>query len=228
MFESCRWYKVFSPLCIILASCNAACASIDGQDLVPIAMITHYTGKDCLSLDTLNFKGYYSNSNAEPGTAESNYTYFCNPQLISSYTDTYGIRNLDSCFVDNGGDWYFQPLGFCGAFIMNGKPISVKFTSIDYITRKTVHTVYSDLNCTVADVLDAEAYSGQCFVNNPKKVNGTAEVEASVFSSIGSYQVTLPDAYNVIPSFSASYKRNYLSGVFIMFGILIFSSYTTV
>ncbi len=88
--------------------------------------------------------------------------------------------------------------------------------------------MYSDLNCTVADVLDAEAYSGQCFVNNPKKVNGTAEVEASVFSSIGSYQVTLPDAYNVIPSFSASYKRNYLSGVFIMFGILIFSSYTTV
>ena len=53
------------------------------------------------------------------------------------YADTYGIHNLDSCYVDNGGNWYFQPLGFCGAFVMNDKPMSVMFSSINYTTRKT-------------------------------------------------------------------------------------------
>jgi len=41
-------------------------------------------------------------------------------------------------------------------------------------------------------------------VNNPSEKNGTAEVEANVFSSIGSYRVTVPDAYNLIPTSTSS------------------------
>lgn len=177
---------------------------IEGTELVPIAMITHYTDNDCSVLDTQDFTGYYRNPNAVPGTPEANYTYFCNPEMLPSYAAMYGIINLDSCFVDNGGNWYFQPLGFCGSFVINGKPISVKFSLIDHTTRNTIHTVYSDPNCTVPKVLNGEARSGECFDNNPRGKNGTAKVEANAFRSIGSYQVTVPDAYNLIPSSTSS------------------------
>ena len=175
-----------------------------GEERIPIAMIAHYTDDECSILDTRSdFTGYYRDPNAEPGTAEANYTYFCNPEMLPSYAATYGMNSLDSCYVDNGGNWYFQPLGFCGNFVMNNKPMSVKFTSIDYETRNTVHTVYSDLKCAVPKVTDAK-FSGDCFANNQLAgKNGTAKVEA-FFSSIGSYQIIVPDAYNIIPTSSSS------------------------
>mmetsp|Transcript_882 Transcript_882/g.1258 ORF Transcript_882/g.1258 Transcript_882/m.1258 type:complete len:108 (-) Transcript_882:3445-3768(-) len=76
---------------------------VQGKELVPIAMITHYTDNECSILDTSDFTGYYRNPNAEPGTAEAKYTYFCNPKNVPGYANFYGIHNLDSCFVDNGG-----------------------------------------------------------------------------------------------------------------------------
>lgn len=181
--------------------------AVHGQEadsLVPIAMITHYSDNECSTLDVnSDFQGYYRNLNTKPGTAEADYTYFCDPAILSSYDAVYGIRNLDSCFVNNGGNWYFQPLGFCAAFVMNNETMSVKFSSIDYTTRKTFHSVYSDLECTVPKVLDAAASSGMCFVNDPKGKNGTDKVEAGFFSEIGSYQVIIPDAYNVISTSDA-------------------------
>ncbi|KAL7539875.1 hypothetical protein ACHAWF_006534 [Thalassiosira exigua] len=201
-----------------LASSRGGAAAASAQTLVPIAMVAHYADRTCSSLDVLDFRGYYRDPSAAPGSAEAEYSYFCDPGRMSTYADAFGIRTLDSCIVDNGGNWYFQPLGFCGAFVMNNKTMSVKFTSIDYATRKTVHTVYSDLECTVPTVADAEATSLECFVNSPREKNGTDEVEANYFASIGSYHVVLPDAYNVIPTSTASGGRT--PSVLISFAIL--------
>ena len=46
---------------------------------------------------------FLGNPNADLGTPEANYTYFCNPEMLPSYAAMYGIINLDSYFVDNGG-----------------------------------------------------------------------------------------------------------------------------
>ena len=213
---------VASAAAAAIISCEVVAVHGHKEGLVPIAMITHYIDTMCSTLDTTDFRGYYRNPNAKVGTAEANYTYFCNPETLP-LADTYGIHNLDSCYVDNGGNWYFQPLGFCGAFVMNDKPMSVMFSSIDYTTRKTIHTVFSDVNCTIPEVLDAEANSGECFVNDPKEHHGTAGVEANVFASIGSYQVTVPDAYNVIPTSTSSgrYPSILISSIASWFAFLV-------
>ncbi len=204
-----------SALAVIISFVGA----VHGQQadsLVPIVMVTHYSDNECSTLDVnSDFQGYYRNLNAEPGTAEADYTYFCDPAQLSSYD----ACRVYSYFVNNGGNWYFQPLDFCGAFVMNNETMSVKFSSIDYTTRKTVHSVYSDVDCTVPKVLDAAASSGMCFVNEPKGKNGTAKVEAGLFSEIVSYQVTIPDAYNVISTSDACRIPSVLVSCISLFGL---------
>jgi len=210
----------------ILSICNTISAlaaisnavAVHGREvfdsLVPIAMVTHYSDDKCSTLDVSStFQGYYRNPDTKPGTAEAGYTYFCNPAELSSheYTNTYGIRNLNSCLVSNGGNWYFQPLNFCAAFVMNNATISVKFTAIDYATQTSVHSVYSDLDCTIPIWTNSSSTSGRCWhwVNDPTKAlanDGTTHQEEvnSFNKESASYQILIPDAYNVVISTSSA------------------------
>ena len=186
---------------IVVVRSESETTAFDSDSLVPIAMITHYSDTECSTLDVKSdFQGYYRNPDAEPGTAEANFTYFCDPAKLSSHASAFGIHNLDSCYVNNGGNWYFQPLGFCAAFVINNETMSVQFTSIDHTNRTTIHSVYSDLDCTVPKIVAASAISGACFDNDPKGKNGTSKAEAGFFSDIGSYQVIIPDSYNYLGS----------------------------
>jgi len=190
--------------------------AVHGQDvfdsLVPIAMVTHYSDNKCSTLDVSStFQGYYRNPNTKPGTAEAGYTYFCNPAELTSheYANTYGIHNLNSCLVSNGGNWYFQPLNLCAAFVMNNATISVKFTAIDHATQTYVHSVYSDLDCTIPIWANSSATSGRCWVNDPTKAlanDGTTDqVAANSFrKEAASYRILIPDAYNVVISTSSA------------------------
>ena len=190
---------------IVVVRSEPETTAFDSDSLVPIAMITHYSDTECSTLDVRSdFQGYYRNPDAEPGTAEENYTYFCDPAKLSSYASAFGIHNIDSCYVDNGGNWYFQPLGFCAAFVMNNETMSVQFTSIDHTTRTTIHSVYSDLDCTMPTIVNASAISGACFVNDPKGENGTSKAESAFFLDIGSYQAIIPDSYNYLVSTTTS------------------------
>ena len=60
-------------------------------------------------------------------------------------------------------------------------------------------------------------------MNDPKEHHGTAGVEANVFASIGSYQVTVPDAYNVIPTSTSSgrYPSILISSIASWFAFLV-------
>ena len=91
---------------IVVVRSESETTAFDSDSLVPIAMITHYSDTECSTLDVRSdFQGYYRNPDAEPGTAEENYTYFCDPAKLSSYASAFGIHNIDSCYVDNGGNW---------------------------------------------------------------------------------------------------------------------------
>ena len=165
---------------------------------IPIAMITHYSDSACSTLDVgtnFHLQDYYRNPDAKPGTAEANYTYFCDRAMVPY--GSYGIYNIDTCHMNNGGNWYYQPLGFCTNFMHNNDTTSIEFTSIDHTTRITIHSVYSDLDCAVQKFLNEAANSSECYAD--KHHHGFVEV--------GLYQFIIPDAHN----FAGAVVKKYVS-----------------
>eukprot|EP00322_Chrysochromulina_rotalis_P020997 CAMPEP_0115857128 /NCGR_PEP_ID=MMETSP0287-20121206/15413_1 /TAXON_ID=412157 /ORGANISM="Chrysochromulina rotalis, Strain UIO044" /LENGTH=199 /DNA_ID=CAMNT_0003311333 /DNA_START=80 /DNA_END=679 /DNA_ORIENTATION=- len=107
------------------------------------ASILHYTDGKCSTLATKEtVRGFFS-----PATSSGS-SYFCDPEAVSNGTlEEFGIKQLQSCFVDNGGNWYFQPLGLCAAFINLDGPFYVKFFSIN--SSMTSHQQFKDAECTI-------------------------------------------------------------------------------
>lgn len=165
--------------CIVLAIRGQQDDNGPNSSLIPIGSILHYSDTACSTLNVdSDFHGYYYNPDAVPGTPETNNTYFCDPSTLSSYTP-YGIRHFESCYVDNGGNWYAQPLGLCGAFVNGNETFSLKFWSIDHTTGITQHQVYTDMNCTVPKTEKFTVINNIC--------------QKSIF--VGSYQIVISDAY---------------------------------
>ena len=149
-------------------------------------MVSHYVDESCSTLATSKlFRGAFANPDAAAGSAEANFTYFCDPAALSTLSIEYGIRHLDSCYVDNGGNWYSQPLGLCAAFVSEGGPFYVKFWSIDASAGATSHQQYRDAACTTPQSANKTVRNNVC---QPSTVPG-----------IKSYQVLVPGAVYLAP-----------------------------
>ena len=180
--------RFHSPIYASALATISGIVTIRGQKNIPIASVMHYADTACSSLNVdSDYRGYYQNSDAKPGSPEANYTYFCDPNNLPSYA-SYGIRHFESCYVDNGGNWYAQPLGMCAVFVLGNETLSVKFFSIDPTTG-TTHQVYSDMNCTG--------------VPKTEKVTLMNNIcQESMFGDMDSYQIMVSGAHYSVESVS--------------------------
>ena len=155
------------------------------EQIIPIASVLHYSDDACTTLDTNpDFKGYYTNTDATPGTPEANYRYFCDPvKLKNGEYSQFGITRLSSCYYDNGGNIYAQPVGLCASFFVpSGDTLSVKITSINRSTGEISDEVYFGSECQGDPIAtDEDLQNNEC-------LNSTVS---------GSYQFVIPDAVNI-------------------------------
>ena len=174
---------------------DMATATVGGGDLcppgkevqIPIASVLHYSDDECSTLDTReSFRGYYTNPDAKPDTPEANYTYFCDPEKLKlgEYAK-FGITRLSSCYYNNGGNLYAQPVGMCTSFFPPGGParpsLSVIITSINHTTWEVTDEVYLGPDC------EGEPIDGGTYPNN----------ECLPSNIAGSYQFVIPNAVNI-------------------------------
>ena len=166
---------------LVVLTFRSQAQSQDDDDVIPIpiASALHYEDTECSKLSTASdFHGYYQDPDAEDGTPEATYTYFCDPAKLSSYA-SYGIYSRSSCYVDNGGNWYSQPLGLCAVFVKGNETFAVKFSSINVTNHTSYHQVFSDIHCTVPKTAHETLKSNVC--------------QKSIF--VGSYQIIVSGAY---------------------------------